>query len=284
MNNTFRGVRNKLAFSQARAPQPAAQALPNKNKPVRSPRRCSNKTKMTGADTKPPMLGVDEFRGILDRYSEYAGCEIFRGALTSKPAQDLSWCRLYTPTNGDVSPPRGASSDGPTISEVKPISLTHCCEEDSEPSMFGLYPPPGGSVVGHGGTSATTVAGMTSSSSPPIPAGGGSLISFDRGTAPDHDNGDHVGNNTISGGQLDLDNQLVLRFLAANVNWMDREAQHCTAWYVSEGWEVDYEYDKGLPQPYNLMPDWMLAMRAAMMKAVGLEGRVCPPNSCNWNW
>jgi hypothetical protein len=80
------------------------------------------------------------------------------------------------------------------------------------------------------------------------------------------------------------DNQTLLTFLAANVNWIRRTDSHQTAWYCCEGWEVDYTYDEGLPQPYNRMPGWMLALRAQMMGTLQLaEKGVAPPNSCNWN-
>jgi hypothetical protein len=80
------------------------------------------------------------------------------------------------------------------------------------------------------------------------------------------------------------DNQTLLTFLAANVNWTRRTDSHQTAWYCCEGWEVDYTYDEGLPQPYNRMPGWMLALRAQMMGTLQLaEQGVAPPNSCNWN-
>lgn len=77
--------------------------------------------------------------------------------------------------------------------------------------------------------------------------------------------------------------QELLAFLRKQFHWVDRNANHKTSWYVDEGWEIDYEYDKGQAQPWNHMPPWLKVLRDHMMEELNLP-RDRPPNSCNVNW
>jgi len=65
----------------------------------------------------------------------------------------------------------------------------------------------------------------------------------------------------------------MLKFLTRKVNWIDREEYHLVSWYTDLGWEMNYEYDKNNPQPYSIMPPWMLSMRDHMMDCVFGEGK-----------